>query len=82
MSMDEVPRLVRGAIARLDSAAGELDLDFSTVYRLDTAALGAMEDLAAKAGEKRVAIVLRAVNVDVYRVLKLVKLAPRFGYRT
>ena len=39
-----------------------------------------MEELARLADEKAVKIVLRGVNVDVYKVLKLVKLSPRFNF--
>jgi len=36
--------------------------------------------LAARAQEKSVRLVLRGVKVNVYKVLKLVKLAPRFSF--
>jgi hypothetical protein len=36
-----------------------------------------MENLATTADEKAAKVVLRGVNVDVYKVLKLMKLAPR-----
>ncbi len=76
-----VPALLE-ALDRLDGAGGEMLLDFSAVRRIDSGALVAMEKLAASAGEKSVKVVLRGVNVDVYKVLKLVKLAPRFSYPT
>lgn len=69
-------------LGRLDRAAGELVLDFSSVHRLDTGALAAMEQLAARADDQSVKLVLRGVNVSVYKVLKLVKLAPRFSFLT
>ena len=65
---------------KLDSAEGEAVLDFSSVRRVDSEALAAMEKLAAVAEEKSVRIVLRGVGIDVYKVLKLVKLAPRFAF--
>ena len=64
---------------RLDSAGGEMLLDFSSVRRLDLSALRALEKFASRADNKNVKIVLRGVNVDVYRVLKLVRLASRFS---
>jgi|SRR5271166_2982196 len=64
----------------LNGDAGNLHLDFSSVRRLDPGALKAMEELASLADEKSVKIALRAVNVDVYRVLKLMRLAPRFSF--
>ena len=51
---------------------GEVTLDFSSVRRIDPGALRAMEELARMADEKDVKVVLRGVNVDVYKVLKLV----------
>ena len=48
--------------------------------RLDSAALRALEELADKADAKAVKLVLRGVNVDVYKVLKLVKLASRLSF--
>ncbi len=73
---------LQAAKERLDGAAGEVVLDFSSVRRVDPGAVGALEDLARIAAEKPVRLVLRGVNVDVYKVLKLVKLAPRFSFLT
>jgi anti-anti-sigma regulatory factor len=55
-------------------------LDFSCVSRIDAAAIRAMEDLAIEAGEKSNKIALQGVSVEVYKVLKLVKLAPRYSF--
>ena len=65
---------------KLDSVEGEVALDFSSVRRLDASALKAMEEFAGIADDKSVRVVLRAVHVGVYRVLKLVKLASRFSF--
>ena len=70
------------AIEHLDNADGEVVLDFTGVQRIDPRALGAMEKLAGSADEKSVKIVLRGVNVAVYKVLKLMTLEPRFSFRT
>ena len=64
----------------LDRAQGEAILDFSSVRRIDSSALQAMEEFARIADDKAVKVVLRGVNVDVYKVLKLVKLAHRFSF--
>ena len=61
---------------------GEVVLDFSSVRRIDPSALRAMEKLAGIADDKAVKVVLRGVNVDIYKVLKLVKLTPRFSFLT
>jgi anti-anti-sigma regulatory factor len=63
---------------RLDRANGEVLLDFSSVRRIDPSGLRALEELVGCADEKEVTLELRGVSVDVYKVLKLAKLAPRF----
>ncbi len=68
---------VRG---KLDSADGEVVLDFSAVRRIDSRVLHAMEELSSTASDKAARIVLRGVNVDIYKVLKLAKVAPRFSF--
>jgi anti-anti-sigma regulatory factor len=55
-------------------------LDFSSVQRIDAIALSAMAEFADIADSKGVKVVLRGVNVGVYKVLKLVKLASRFSF--
>jgi len=57
-------------------------LDFASVRRLDPGAVKAMEKLAGIADDKTVRVVLRGVNVEIYKVLKLVKLARRFSFVT
>jgi len=80
ISVDEtcVDASLRAAAAKLDGADGEAVLDFSCVRRVDASALRALEELAGIADEKAVKVVLRGVNVDVYKVLKLMRLAKRF----
>jgi anti-anti-sigma regulatory factor len=55
-------------------------LDFSSVRRIDPSVLRAMEEFAGKADNKGVKVVLRGVNVDVYKVLTLVNLTSRFSF--
>jgi len=50
------------------------------VRRIDPATVNAMAELAGIADGKGIRLVLRGVNIDVYRVLKLAKLAPRFSF--
>jgi anti-anti-sigma regulatory factor len=76
-------RVVQGlqtAREALDSAHSDVVLDFSAVRRIDPNALRAMEKLAGLADGKAVKVVLRGVNVDIYKVLKLVKLTSRFSF--
>ena len=68
------------AASNLDSAQGETVLDFSEVRRLDAAAVRALEELVQAAEDKAVKVVLTGVNVDVYKVLKLVKLTPKLSF--
>ena len=68
------------ALGKLNGATGEVVLDFSSEHRIDPSALRAMETLASTADGKVAKVVLRGVNVDVYKVLKLTKLAPRFSF--
>jgi anti-anti-sigma regulatory factor len=67
---------------KLGRAGGEMVLDFSSVRRIDAGALREMEKLAAIADEKAVKVELQGVTVGVYKVLKLVRLAPRFTFAT
>ncbi|HET7441696.1 MAG TPA: STAS domain-containing protein [Terriglobales bacterium] len=77
---ERVMDVLREAHEKLDAAGGELVLDFSCVRRIDSGALQALQQLAALVESKSAKLVLRSVNVDVYKVFKLVKLAPRFSY--
>ena len=67
---------------KVDHADSEVVLDFSAVRRIDASALRAMETLAGIAEAKSVKVGLRGVNIDIYKVLKLVKLASRFTFLT
>ena len=71
---------VEVALEKLNDAGDEVVLDFSSVTRIDPSALRAMESLASTADEKAAKVALRGVNVEVYRVLKLMQLAPRFSF--
>ncbi len=75
-----LPLVLEKALDQLDGADGELVLDFTGVERVEVGTVRALEVLAGRAEEKKVRVVLDAVNVEVYRVLKLVKLAPRFSF--
>lgn len=77
---EHVVHALQEAAEKLESAQGELVVDFSAVQRIDPPSLCAMEKLAGAAESKAVKIALRGVNVDIYKVLKLAKLAPRFSF--
>ena len=65
--------------AKLESTVGDVIVDFSDIRRIDPAALEALSEFVDAADEKSVNVVLRGVSVDVYRVLKLARLAKRFS---
>ena len=71
---------LRDAAKKLNSADGEAILDFSSVRRIDAGALRALEELARVAEENAVTVVISGINVDVYKVLELVKLTKRFSF--
>ncbi len=73
-------QVLQDALDRLDGAESNLVLNFTGVERVETGTVRALEALAGRAEEKKIRVVLDAVNVEVYRVLKLVKLAPRFSF--
>jgi anti-anti-sigma regulatory factor len=77
---ETIVQALQEAREKLDSAEGDVLLDFSSVRRIDPSALTAMEELAGIADDKAVKVVLRGVNVDIYKVLKLVKLTSRFSF--
>lgn len=78
MSTNEI---LEDARTRLERAEGELVVDLSPVRRLEPEELRSLEALAGQAEGRGVRVTLSSVAVDVYRVLKLVKLAPRFAFQ-
>ena len=79
---EDTVRSLEAALEALEDAGGEIVLDFSSVTRVDARALRIMEQLAGRAAGKAVRIVLAAVPISVYRVMKLMRLAPRFVFQT
>lgn len=77
---EHLVEILEDARKRLDSAEGEMIIDFSTVSRISPAAIGTLEELATLADTKAVRLVMRGVSVEVYKVLKLMKVASRFSY--
>jgi anti-anti-sigma regulatory factor len=77
---ERVVRALCEAGEKLDRVEDEVVLDFSSVRRIDPSALRAIEEFAGTADDKGLKVVLCGVNVDVYKVLKLMRLAPRFSF--
>jgi len=73
---------LREAAEKVGTAQGEATVDFSAVRRIDSPAAEALDQLAGLAGERSVQVVLRGVNTDIYKVLKLLKLTERFSFRS
>jgi len=73
---------IQEAVEKVKGAEGEVVLDLSSVRRIDSSVVTALEELAGLAEGRSVKVVLRAVNVDVYKVLKLLKLSERFTFLT
>lgn len=79
---EHVIQVLQEAVEKVNRGESEVVLDFSSVLRIDPSVIGAMEELAGLAAGRSVKVVLRAVNVDIYRALKLVKLAQKFSFLT
>ena len=75
-----VAPVLHQAVEKLDTANGQMVLDFSGVRRIDSAGLSAIEELVRVAAGKGVKLALRGVNIDVYKVLKVAKLASPFSF--
>jgi anti-anti-sigma regulatory factor len=61
-------------------AEGEVTIDLSSVRRIGTDSLRALEELAKAVREKKAKVSLRGVNVDVYKVLKVAKVTEPFSF--
>jgi len=68
------------AMEVIGGAAEELELDFSAIPRIDTAAAVALESLADAASQRRIRIRLRNANVNVYKALLLLGFVRRFTF--
>jgi len=82
LNIDEkrVVTALQEAGEKLNGTTSEAVLDFSSVCRINSSALRAMEEFVGVANDKGVKVVLSGVNVGVYKVLKLAKLASRFSF--
>jgi len=74
-----VARALQEAREKLNGAGGEVVLDFSSVHRIDASALRAMESFVS-AVDGKAKLALQGVNINVYKVLKLMKLSRRFSF--
>ena len=65
---------------KLERDPQDVTLDFSSLPRLTSQSLQALEGFAHTADEKQITVILRGVNVAVYKTLKLVRLTSRFSF--
>ncbi|MGO8797032.1 MAG: STAS domain-containing protein [Candidatus Sulfotelmatobacter sp.] len=80
MNEDEIVAVLKETAKKLDQSQGKSILDFSSVRRIDSTALRALEEFADQAEKSSVKTVIRGPNIDVYKVLKLMKLTQRFSF--
>jgi len=71
---------LQGALEFVESAEGEAVLDFSGVSRIDEKKVSTLQEIASMADFAGVKLGLCGVNVKIYKVLKLARLAERFGF--
>ncbi len=74
---ERVAETMNELCGNLTANSGELLLDFFFVQTLDPAAIKGLEDLSGIAEVMKVKIILRGVNVEVYKVLKLSDLTDK-----
>jgi anti-anti-sigma regulatory factor len=65
---------------QLGSEGPEVLLDFFLAQTLDTEGIRALEELAAGAGNENAKVVLRGVNIEMYKVMKLAGLSDKFTF--
>ncbi|HSU66740.1 MAG TPA: STAS domain-containing protein [Tepidisphaeraceae bacterium] len=81
MTPEHLVELLRGeALEQVRRGQPGAVLDFSGVTRIDAGAIKGLEDLARLAEESNVPLQLRGVGIEVYRVLKLLKLAEKLSF--
>lgn len=80
IDQQRVTATVDQAARKLDSAEKEVVLDFSSVRRISASDVRQLEEFAHAADEKKVKVLLRGVNVDIYKALKLTRLTREFWF--
>lgn len=68
------------AAQQIDGVEGELVLDLSSLSRISSNVVDALQHLAVIADRKAVKIILRGATIDIYKTLKLLKLTDRFTF--
>jgi len=79
LDSDNASRALEETRGKIESG-DELTLDFSRITRVEPGVVRSLEALAQAAAEKTAKVTLRGVNVGVYKVLKLARLAAQFSF--
>ena len=66
------------ALESIDAAGGRLVIDLSTTQRIDSAGLGVLMQLQARAAERRHGVVLRGASEEIRFLLLMTRLEDRF----
>lgn len=80
LDQKNIVAVLKDAGKQLARAEGEVVVDFSAVEWVDSAIVKALQEFADTADRASVRVGLRDVNIGVYKVLKLVRLAERFSF--
>jgi anti-anti-sigma regulatory factor len=75
-----VGAVLQEALQTLNGDGRKVVLDFSSLRHIDPTDLEALESFASTIDGNASEVMLRGVNIDVYKVLKLTKLATRFSF--
>lgn len=80
MNDEHVAEQLNDIREKLPTEGPELLLDFFLAQTLDPATIRALEELACAADRESAKVMLRGVNVEMYKVLKLAGLSDRFSF--
>jgi anti-anti-sigma regulatory factor len=75
---ERVAEALKAVCSGLPTDGSDVLLDFFLVHTLDPAAIEALEHLAGTAELMKVKVILRGVNVEMYKVMKLSDLTGKF----
>lgn len=79
---NQISTLVREAGNNLASGSGDVILDLTSVHRLDSTSLGRLLEFAKSAEEHHRRTLLRSVDPQVYKALKLLKATHSFVFES
>lgn len=82
ISLEEglVPPAMDSARIKFDESEFGAVLDFSLIERLDSSSLTAVRELSQRARDGHSKVILRGMNVEVYKALKLAKLTSGLSF--